>query len=154
MHAQVNEEIFESFKLQERRSVKYYIPEDYDQEKRYPLVIVLDAEFLFDQVVANSKFYSRFQGMPERLIVGISQSEGDLRSEDCDYELSNGLPAEKAKVFEFMGMEIIPYMVSATMSLLLRCWSVTISRQILATIGCLRNADIQWLYQHFAGSCS
>jgi len=114
LQAQVKEEIFESFKLQERRSVKYYIPEDYNPDKRYPLVIVLDEEYLFDQVVATSKFYSRFQGLPESLIVGISQSEGDLRSADCEYELTTGLPAEKGKkFFEFIGMEIIPYMVSA-----------------------------------------
>ncbi|MGB5404565.1 alpha/beta hydrolase [Robiginitalea sp.] len=114
LQAQVKEEIFESFKLQERRSVKYYIPEDYNPDKRYPLVIVLDAEYLFDQVVATSKFYSRFQGLPESLIVGISQSEGDLRTADCEYELTTGLPADKGKkFFEFIGMELIPYMVSA-----------------------------------------
>lgn len=114
LQAQVKEEIFESFKLQERRSVKYYIPEDYNPDKRYPLVIVLDEEYLFDQVVATSKFYSRFQGLPEALVVGISQSDGDLRAEDCEYELTTGLPGDKGKgFFEFIGMEIIPYMVSA-----------------------------------------
>ena len=97
LQAQVKEEIFESFKLQERRGVKYYIPEDYNPDKRYPLVIVLDEEYLFDQVVATSKFYSRFQGLPESLIVGISQSKGDLRAADCEYELTTGLPAEKGK---------------------------------------------------------
>ena len=112
--AQVKEEIFESFKLQERREVKYYIPEDYTPDKRYPLVIVLDGDYIFDQVVATTKFYSRFEGLPESLVVGISQSEGDLRDEDCAYEESTGLPAEKGKkFFEFIGMEIIPYMVSA-----------------------------------------
>ena len=78
LNAQVTEEIFESFKLQERRDVKYYIPENYDPELSYPLVLVLDAERLFDQVVAASKFYSRFQGMPEALVVGIGQAEGDI----------------------------------------------------------------------------
>ena len=53
--AQVKHEIFESFKLQERRDVHYYIPEDYSPDKLYPLVVVLDAERLFDQVVATSK---------------------------------------------------------------------------------------------------
>jgi len=38
--AQITQEIFESFKLQERRDVKYYIPEDYNPEKKYPLVVV------------------------------------------------------------------------------------------------------------------
>jgi hypothetical protein len=114
LQAQVKEEIFESFKLQERRNVKYYIPEGYDPVKRYPLVIVLDGDYLFDQVVATAKFHSQFLGMPETLVVGISQSDGDLRLEDCAYDEATGLPAEKGKkFFEFIGMEIVPYMVSA-----------------------------------------
>lgn len=113
LNAQVTEEIFESFKLQERRNVKYYIPETYNPERTYPLVIVLDAEYLFDQVVAASKFHSRFQGMPETLVVGIGQMDRDLRWEDCAYDERSGLPAEKGKqFFEFIGLEVIPYMVS------------------------------------------
>jgi len=113
LNAQVTEEIFESFKLQERRDVKYYIPENYNPELSYPLVLVLDAERLFDQVVATSKFYSRFQGMPEALVVGIGQAEGDIRWEDCAFEEQSGLPEDKGKnFFEFIGLEVIPFMVS------------------------------------------
>ena len=109
--AQVKQEIFESFKLQERRDVKYYFPEDYDPEKKYPLVVVLDAEYLFDQVVAVSKLYSEFQGMPQAIVLGVYQSENDLRWEDCGFEGDTGLPTEKGKQFyEFLGMEIIPYL--------------------------------------------
>ena len=109
-NAQVKEEIFESFKLQERRDVKYYFPEDYDPEKKYPLVVVLDAEYLFDQVVATSRFYSDFQGMPQTIVLGIYQSD-DIRWEDCEFEGDTGLPSEKGKQFyEFLGMEIIPYL--------------------------------------------
>ena len=114
LQGQVREEIFESFKLQERRNVKYYIPENYNPEKKYPLVVVLDAEYLFDQVVATSKFYSRFQGTPETLIVGIDQSENDLRWEDCAFEENTGLPADKGKnFFEFIGLKIVPYIVKS-----------------------------------------
>ncbi len=109
--AQVKQEIFESFKLQERRDVKYYFPEDYTPEKKYPLVVVLDAEYLFDQVVATSKFYSDFQGMPQAIVVGIYQSKDELRWEDCGFEGDTGLPTEKGKKFyEFLGMEIVPYL--------------------------------------------
>ncbi len=112
--AQVKQEIFESFKLQERRDVSYYIPENYSPEKTYPLIIVLDAERLFDQVVAVSRYYSAYQGMPETLIVGIGQEKGDLRWMDCAFEEDSGLPTDKGKNFyEFIGLELIPYMVSA-----------------------------------------
>lgn len=109
--AQVKVEIFESFKLQERRDVKYYFPEDYDEEKKYPLIVVLDGEYLFDQVVANAKFYSKFHGMPQSIVVGIEQSQDQRRLDDCAYEPDSGLPSEKGKqFFEFLGMEIIPYL--------------------------------------------
>ncbi len=111
LNAQVTQEIFESFKLQERRDVLYYFPEDYDKEKKYPLIVVLDAEYLFEQVVANSKFYSKFHGMPQSIIVGINQNEQSIRLDDCAFDPDTGLPTEKGKsFFEFIGMEIVPYL--------------------------------------------
>lgn len=111
LNAQVTQEIFESFKLQERRDVRYYFPEDYSEEKKYPLIVVLDGEYLFDQVVANTKFYHQFHGMPASIVVGINQSKKSIRLDDCAFEPDTGLPSEKAKkFFEFLGMEIIPYL--------------------------------------------
>lgn len=109
--AQTTLEIFESFKLQERRDVHYYFPENLDETKKYPLIIVLDAEYLFEQVVATSKFYSRFHGAPESIVVGINQGKNDIRLEDCSFDPETGLPEEKSKkFFEFIGMELIPYL--------------------------------------------
>lgn len=111
INAQVTKEIFESFKLQERRDVSYYFPENLSEDKKYPLIVVLDGDYLFDQVVATAKFYSTFQGMPESIVVGIHQSKDDLRWEDCAFEENTGLPTEKGKnFFEFLGMELIPYL--------------------------------------------
>ncbi|MCL6274019.1 alpha/beta hydrolase-fold protein [Muricauda sp. 2012CJ35-5] len=111
LEAQVTKEIFESFKLQERRDVSYYFPEDYSEDKKYPLLVVLDAEYLFDLVVANAKFYSEHQRMPQAIVVGIHQAENDLRWEDCDFEQTSGLPTEKgANFYEFLGTELIPYL--------------------------------------------
>ncbi|KGK31073.1 alpha/beta hydrolase [Cellulophaga sp. E6(2014)] len=110
-NAQVTQEIFESFKLQERRDVQYYIPENYTQEKKYPLIIVLDAEYLFENVVATAKFYSRFHGMPESIIAGVNQSKDNERYDDCAFDEVSGLPSDSSKLFfEFLGMELIPYL--------------------------------------------
>ncbi|WP_318343681.1 alpha/beta hydrolase [Flagellimonas baculiformis] len=109
--AQVKQEIFESFKLQERRNVSYYFPEDYSEEKKYPLLVVLDAEYLFDLVVANAKFQSRLDRMPQVIVVGVGQAENDIRLEDCAHEEISGLPSDKGKMFyEFLGTELIPYL--------------------------------------------
>ncbi len=111
LNAQITKEIFESFKLQERRDVSYYFPEEYDKDKKHPLIVVLDADYLFEQVVATAKFYSKFHGMPESIIVGIHQSKESIRFDDCAFDKQTGLPSEKGnKFFEFLGMEIIPYL--------------------------------------------
>jgi hypothetical protein len=66
---------------------------------------------LFEQVVANAKFYSKFHGMPEMIVVGVNQNENSIRLDDCAWEEESGLPDEKAKkFFEFLGMELIPYL--------------------------------------------
>jgi hypothetical protein len=111
VNAQVTKEIFESFKLQERRDVSYYFPEDYSKEKKYPLIIVLDADYLFDNVVATAKFYSKFHGMPQAIIAGVHQSKDNLRLQDGAFDETTGLPGDKAKLFfEFLAMELIPYL--------------------------------------------
>jgi hypothetical protein len=61
--------------------------------------------------VATAKFYSRFHGMPQSIVVGIHQDERNIRLDDCAWEEESGLPSEKGKkFFEFLGMEIIPYL--------------------------------------------
>ena len=110
LSAQVTQEVFESFKLQQKRNVSYYIPENYSADKKYPIVVVLDAEYLFDNVVANTKFRGRFQGMPECIVVGINQLKNEQRYFDCGFEKDTGLPNDDGKkFFEFLGMELIPY---------------------------------------------
>ena len=49
-HAQVKYETIQSSKLGESRELKIQLPRGYDasQEKRYPLFIVLDGDYLFD----------------------------------------------------------------------------------------------------------
>ncbi len=111
--AQISQETFESFKLQERREIQYSIPEDYSEENKYPIIIVLDAEYLFDNVAATAKFYSKFHGMPKAIVVGINQLKKDFRYADCAFDENSGLPDEKAKqFFEFIGLELIPHIES------------------------------------------
>ena len=111
--SQVKTEVFESFKLQEKRDVSYYIPEEYNPEDQHTLIVVLDAEYLFDNVVAKAKFFSRFHGMPPAIVVGIHQQANQARLKDCSFNEENGLPTEEGKsFFEFLGMEVIPNLES------------------------------------------
>ena len=107
--AQVKYETFESSKLGETRELKIQLPRGYDgnQDKSYPLFVVLDGDYLFEIVAGNVDYYSYWEDMPEAIVVGVNQF--DKRFDDCMYG-QNSLPIETGAAFyEFIGMELIPY---------------------------------------------
>ncbi len=103
-------EEFTSYKLDESRRLKIQLPRDYETntEKVYPIVIVLDANYLFEPVAGNVDYFSYWEDMPESIVVGIMQ--GDSRYDDGAYDDTNFMPADQgADFFEFIGLELIPY---------------------------------------------
>jgi predicted alpha/beta superfamily hydrolase len=103
-------ETFQSSKLAESRELKILIPRGYDPEANieYPLVIVLDGDYLFEPVVGNIDYQSYWDDMPSCIVVGINQAE--TRNKDFSFSEDNFLPAhDSASFFEFIGMELIPY---------------------------------------------
>ena len=103
-------EEYNSYKLDESRRLKIQLPRDYETntEKVYPIVLVLDANYLFEPVAGNVDYFSYWEDMPESIVVGIMQ--GDKRYDDCSYDDSNFMPADTgADFFEFIGLELIPY---------------------------------------------
>lgn len=107
---QIIYEEFNSTKLGESRRLKIQLPRNYDTntDKVYPIVVVLDADYLFEPVAGNVDYFSYWEDMPESIVVGIMQ--GESRYDDCSYDETNYFPAEKgADFFEFIGLELIPY---------------------------------------------
>lgn len=108
--SQIIYEEFKSDKLGETRRLKIQLPRNYDTntEKKYPIVLVLDADYLFEPVAGNVDYFSYWEDMPESIVVGIMQ--GNTRYEDCAYDDQTFMPGQKgANFFEFIGMELIPY---------------------------------------------
>lgn len=106
-YAQTRSIPFESELLEETRNIRLHIPENYSEDRPYPLILVLNADYLFDLVVTNSKFYAANGQMPESIIAGIDQ--GVNATQDCTYDSERGFPAGKgADFFEFIGMELLP----------------------------------------------
>ncbi|MCW5518363.1 esterase [Aureitalea sp. L0-47] len=103
-------EEFTSYKLDDTRRLKIQLPRDYEAnvEKSYPIVIVLDANYLFEPVAGNVDYFAYWEDMPECIVVGVMQ--GDGRYDDCNYDDTNFMPADQgADFFEFVGLELIPY---------------------------------------------
>lgn len=109
--AQTTYKTLKSSKLGETRELKIHLPRNYEEnkEKAYPIVVVLDGDYLFEPVAGNVDYYSYWEDIPEMIVVGINQSSS--RDNDGLYDEQTFLPTGKgAAFFEFLGMELLPYM--------------------------------------------
>lgn len=109
--SQVKYESITSTKLGETRQLKIQLPRNYDEnpEKRYPIMIVLDGDYLFEPVAGIVDYYAYWEDAPEMIVVGVNQD--GIRMEDTAYSENNSLPDGKgAKFFEFIGMELLAKM--------------------------------------------
>lgn len=93
-----------SQKLGEDRVIQLSVPENYKKNpgKKYPLLVLLDGDYLFDAFDGALKYGNYWDDLPEMIIVGINQEK--TREEDCKVDPETGLPEEKGeKFFEFIG---------------------------------------------------
>ena len=108
--SQAKYETISSSILGEDRELKILLPRSYSNEddKVYPVIYVLDGDYLFEPVAANADFYAYWEDIPEAIVVGINQY--DFRENDLIYSGQNSFPIDTgAKFFEFVGKELIPY---------------------------------------------
>lgn len=104
-------ETINSEKLGEERQLKIQLPRNYDAntEKSYPVMIVLDGDYLFEPIAGNVDFYSYWEDAPEMIVVGINQNGS--RENDAAYDEQNFLPiGDGAAFFEFLGMELMQHL--------------------------------------------
>jgi len=100
-----------SKKLNEDREITIGLPASYEKHvnQKYPVLILLDGDFLFDAFQGALSYGNYWDDLPEVIIVGITQNKNNEREIDCALD-ENGLPTEKGEAFfEFIGMELLPY---------------------------------------------
>jgi predicted alpha/beta superfamily hydrolase len=108
----ITQEVF-SPKLNENREITIGLPASYltNPTKKYPLLIVLDGDYLFDPFQGALNYGAYWDDLPEMIIVGINQNKNNERETDCAVDLTTGLPDEKGnKFFEFIGMELVSFL--------------------------------------------
>jgi predicted alpha/beta superfamily hydrolase len=101
-----------SKKLNEDREITIGLPPSYDKHpnQKYPVLVLLDGDFLFDAFQGALSYGNYWDDLPEIIIVGISQNKNNERETDCAVDQENGLPTEKGEAFfEFIGLELLPY---------------------------------------------
>ena len=104
-------ESFESEFLNDSRELKIQLPRNYDDnpKKNYPLIIVLDGDYMFEAVSGNVDYLSYWGTIPESIIVGINQIGS--RFNDCGVlDNIDFIPiSSSANFFDFISKELIPF---------------------------------------------
>lgn len=101
-----------SQKLKEDREITISLPTSYDKNttKKYPLLVLLDGDYLLDPFQGALTYGAYWDDLPEVIIVGISQNKNNERASDCTIDKQTGLPEGKGEdFFEFIGLELLPY---------------------------------------------
>lgn len=103
-----------SGELNNERVLKIYVPESYKQDSTrvYPLAIILDAEYLFDIYVANSKMFAMNDLAPEQIVVGVYQNQKNERQTDCEVDVNGRLTETSSKFMHFIQNELISHIES------------------------------------------
>ena len=102
-----------SKKLDTYRYLTVSLPPSYDREtkKVYPLLFLLDGDYLFDPFQGAISYGNYWDDLPEVIIVGLAQNRDNERDSDCTFDDSTGLPEGKGEsFFEFIGGELMPFL--------------------------------------------
>lgn len=109
--SQKTTDLFDSNTLGASREITIGLPPSYEKNpnKKYPILILLDGDYLFDPFYGALNYGAYWDDLPETIIVGINQNKKNERVDDSSYD-DDGLPSGKgAKFFEFIGEELLPY---------------------------------------------
>lgn len=113
LYSQKKQEIISSKKLGEDRELVITLPQSYDSDskRKYPLMLLLDGDYLFDPFYGAMEYSNYWDDMPELILVGINQNKDEQRYTDCEVDEATGLPSDTGEnFFEFIGMEVMPYL--------------------------------------------
>ena len=111
--SQTTLEEINSNKLNTKREIIVKLPNSYatNPEKKYPLLLVLDGEYLFMPFEGNMSYGNYWDDMPEVILVGINQNKKNERYDDSEFDPATGLPIKNGGMFfEFIGTELLPYL--------------------------------------------
>ena len=108
--SRVNDTILSKY-LNEKRAIEIQLPRSYETEvdKNYPLMIVLDGDYMFNIVSGSIDYLSYWGDIPENLVVGINQK--DTRFQDSSFfdNITFTPISSTASFYDFIVNELIPY---------------------------------------------
>tara|TARA_S200000501_G_scaffold216299_1_gene203008 strand:+ start:6835 stop:8013 length:1179 start_codon:yes stop_codon:yes gene_type:complete len=98
--------------LNQKRSVDIQLPRSYDNdlEKKYPLMIVLDGDYMFNLVSGSVDYLSYWGDIPENIVVGINQINSRFQDTSVLDNISALPISSTALFFDFISNELIDYL--------------------------------------------
>lgn len=108
--SRVNDTILSKY-LNEKRAIEIQLPRSYETEvdKNYPLMIVLDGDYMFNIVAGSVDYLSYWGDIPENLVVGINQKNSRFDDSSVLDNITYTPISSTASFYDFIINEIIPY---------------------------------------------
>ena len=108
--SRVNDTIISKY-LNEKRAIEIQLPRSYEIEvdKKYPLMIVLDGDYMFNIVSGSIDYLSYWGDIPENLVVGINQKDTRFQDSIVFDNITHTPISSTASFYDFIVNELIPY---------------------------------------------
>ena len=108
--SRVNDTILSKY-LNEKRAIEIQLPRSYEIEvdKNYPLMIVLDGDYMFNIVSGSVDYLSYWGDIPENLVVGINQKDTRFQDSSVFDNITFTPISSTASFYDFIVNELIPY---------------------------------------------
>lgn len=103
-YSQTTTDTIRSKKLGIEREIYIGLPPSYNQDskKTFPLLILLDGNYLFNPLIGTLQYANYWDDLPEIIVVGIDQK--NLREIDSKTSTDSGLPIDEGSdFFEYVG---------------------------------------------------
>ena len=108
--SRLNDTILSKY-LNEKRAIEIQLPRSYEIEvdKNYPLMIVLDGDYMFNIVSGSVDYLSYWGDIPENLVVGINQKDTRFQDSSVFDNITFTPISSTASFYDFIVNELIPY---------------------------------------------
>ena len=108
--SRVNDTIISKY-LNEKRAIEIQLPRSYEiaSDKNYPLMIVLDGDYMFNIVSGSVDYLSYWGDIPENLVVGINQKDTRFQDSSVFDNITHTPISSTASFYDFIVNELIPY---------------------------------------------
>lgn len=97
--------------LSENRAFEIQLPRSFnrDNKTKYPLIIVMDGDHLFNMVSGTVDYLSYWGDVPENIVVGIKQIDSRFKDSSVLDNVNNTPITSTANFYDFIIQELIPY---------------------------------------------